>query len=102
MCPPRADTRVGPYVLFVILLVVTAAFAQQPGERARTEALARRATERLQTLQRESDRLASQESVARVENFFDRFVQTLVDADARSRLRNVRHRGLRRECGGKR
>jgi len=36
------------------------AFAQQP-ERARTEALARRATERLQALQREADRLASEE-----------------------------------------
>ena len=35
--------------------------AQQPGERARTEALARRATERLQALQREADRLASDE-----------------------------------------
>jgi outer membrane murein-binding lipoprotein Lpp len=34
--------------------------AQQP-ERARTEALARRATERLQALQREADRLASEE-----------------------------------------
>jgi septal ring factor EnvC (AmiA/AmiB activator) len=78
MCPPRADpstlvlslsqgelragTRVGPYVPFAMLLVATAVFAQQPAERARTEAMARRATERLQTLQRESDRLASQES----------------------------------------
>jgi septal ring factor EnvC (AmiA/AmiB activator) len=35
--------------------------AQQP-DRARTEALARRATERLQALQREADRLAAQES----------------------------------------
>jgi septal ring factor EnvC (AmiA/AmiB activator) len=35
--------------------------AQQPAERARTEALARRATERLQALQREADRLASDE-----------------------------------------
>ena len=32
-----------------------------PAERARTEALARRATERLQALQREADRLASEE-----------------------------------------
>src|SRR5947209_17315728 len=36
------------------------AFAQLP-ERARTEELARRATERLQALQREADRLASEE-----------------------------------------
>ena len=35
--------------------------AQVPVERARTEALARRATERLQALQREADRLASDE-----------------------------------------
>src|SRR5476649_2722236 len=35
--------------------------AQIPVERARTEALARRATERLQALQREADRLASEE-----------------------------------------
>ena len=35
--------------------------AQVPVERARTEALARRATERLQALQREADRLASEE-----------------------------------------
>jgi septal ring factor EnvC (AmiA/AmiB activator) len=40
------------------LVVVT---AQVPAERARTEALARRATERLQALQREADRLASEE-----------------------------------------
>jgi septal ring factor EnvC (AmiA/AmiB activator) len=40
------------------LVVVT---AQVPVERARTEALARRATERLQALQREADRLASEE-----------------------------------------
>ena len=33
----------------------------QPQDRARTEALARRATERLQALQREADRLASEE-----------------------------------------
>ncbi|MBZ5559391.1 MAG: peptidoglycan DD-metalloendopeptidase family protein [Acidobacteriia bacterium] len=37
-----------------------ATFAQQP-DRARTEALARRATDRLQALQREADRLASEE-----------------------------------------
>jgi hypothetical protein len=46
--------------LIVVVCVVVA--AQQPAERARTEALARRAADRLQALQRESDRLASQES----------------------------------------
>src|SRR5258708_33480783 len=40
------------------LVVVT---AQVPAERARTEALARRAADRLQALQREADRLASDE-----------------------------------------
>ena len=37
------------------------AAAAQPPERARTEALARRATERLQALQHEADRLAAEE-----------------------------------------
>src|ERR1700724_2673826 len=45
-----------------LIVVSVVLIAQQPAERARTEALARRAAERLQTLQRESDRLASQES----------------------------------------
>jgi len=52
-----------------VLFAVFAAFAfleivggaQQPTERALTEALARRATERLQALQREADRMASDE-----------------------------------------
>src|SRR5215216_1932400 len=44
----------------VIAVVGTIATAQTP-DRARTEALARRATERLQALQREADRLASEE-----------------------------------------
>jgi murein hydrolase activator len=42
------------------VLCVDRGFGQQP-DRARTEALARRATERLQALQREADRLASEE-----------------------------------------
>jgi septal ring factor EnvC (AmiA/AmiB activator) len=42
------------------LLAVTISGQQTP-DRARTEALARRATERLQALQREADRLASEE-----------------------------------------
>src|SRR2546430_17222272 len=41
-------------------IVAAAAFAQPP-DRARTEALARRATDRLHALQREADRLASDE-----------------------------------------
>ena len=44
-----------------LIVVGAVVFAQQPAERARTEALARRATERLQALQREADRLASDE-----------------------------------------
>jgi murein hydrolase activator len=43
------------------IVALTVLEAQQP-DRARTEALARRAGERLQALQREADRLASQES----------------------------------------
>jgi murein hydrolase activator len=44
----------------VLAVAGTISVAQTP-ERARTEALARRATERLQSLQREADRLASEE-----------------------------------------
>ena len=44
-----------------LIVVSSVLVAQQPAERARTEALARRATERLQALQREADRLASDE-----------------------------------------
>jgi septal ring factor EnvC (AmiA/AmiB activator) len=43
------------------LLCVLPALAAQPTERARTEGLSRRATERLQSLQREADRLTSDE-----------------------------------------
>jgi septal ring factor EnvC (AmiA/AmiB activator) len=45
----------------LIVVVGVSVGAQVPVERARTEALARRATERLQALQREADRLASEE-----------------------------------------
>jgi len=44
-----------------LLAVFVTLLAAQPTDRARTEALARRATERLQALQREADRLASEE-----------------------------------------
>jgi septal ring factor EnvC (AmiA/AmiB activator) len=45
----------------IVVVGVTAA-AQAPAERTRTEALARRAADRLAALQREADRLASEES----------------------------------------
>src|SRR5439155_230917 len=48
------------FAAFALTVVSSVTFAQQP-ERARTEALARRATERLQALQREADRLALEE-----------------------------------------
>jgi septal ring factor EnvC (AmiA/AmiB activator) len=47
---------------FVLVWSLTASLAlAQPSDRARTEALARRASERLQSLQREAERLATQE-----------------------------------------
>ena len=48
-------------IVAVCVFLVVAALASAQPDRARTEALARRATERLQALQREADRLASQE-----------------------------------------
>src|SRR4051812_33761155 len=45
----------------IVVVGVAVGAAQTLPERARTEALARRATERLQALQREADRLASDE-----------------------------------------
>jgi len=45
-----------------LIVVVGAVLVGQQADRARTEALARRAGERLQVLQREAERLASQES----------------------------------------
>jgi murein hydrolase activator len=47
--------------LVALLLVGTAVSIAQQGDRPKTEALARRATERLQALQQEADQLASQE-----------------------------------------
>src|SRR5438552_1443461 len=57
----RLKVPAGIAAVFAVaaLMVVTAA-AQTP-DRGRTEALARRASERLQALQREADRLASDE-----------------------------------------
>jgi septal ring factor EnvC (AmiA/AmiB activator) len=59
---PRGSsrTRRSAFVRCCILAVPVLVLAQQP-ERARTEALARRAGDRLQSLQREADRLASEE-----------------------------------------
>ena len=48
-------------VVAVFAFLIVSIGAQVPAERARTEALARRATERLQALQREAERLASEE-----------------------------------------
>jgi len=59
VAPAWRDALFAGFAVFAFILVVPA-FAQQP-DRARTEALARRATERLQSLQREADRLATQE-----------------------------------------
>src|SRR5437868_5635485 len=49
-----------PFAVAVPIAFVVTATAQAP-DRARTEALARRATERLQALQHEADRLAAEE-----------------------------------------
>src|SRR5260221_14495101 len=48
-------------VTFCGVLLAVAGAAAQTSDRARTEAQARRATERLQSLQREADALATQE-----------------------------------------
>ena len=48
-------------VSFVLRSVSSRRGRPDPSDRARTEALARRAAERLQSLQREADRLAAQE-----------------------------------------
>src|SRR5262245_52103534 len=47
---------------FAAVLAGATLLAQPPSDRARTEALARRAGERILALQREAERLASQES----------------------------------------
>src|SRR6267378_6589366 len=66
----RSSRGLGTWGLGTSKVVIFASFAAlaflvtagaQPTERARTEALARRATDRLQALQREADRLASDE-----------------------------------------
>jgi murein hydrolase activator len=59
---PIGPSKLGPYAYAVaaVLALSLPLVAQQP-DRARTEALARRAAERLQTLGREADDLASQE-----------------------------------------
>jgi septal ring factor EnvC (AmiA/AmiB activator) len=57
--PPRTVLRGG--VATVMLVALAPVLLSQSLDRARTEALARRATERLQALQHEADALASQE-----------------------------------------
>ena len=49
------------FAVFAFFAAFAAAAQPQPADRARTEALARRATERLQALQHEADRLAAEE-----------------------------------------
>src|SRR5713226_225807 len=49
------------FAVSAVFAFLIAAVGAQQSDRARTEALARRATERLQALQREADRLASEE-----------------------------------------
>src|SRR5947208_5505031 len=56
----RFSDLAGPYALAIALGIVSSLLAQAP-DRARTEALARRAGDRLQVLQREAERLASEE-----------------------------------------
>ena len=59
----RKDTKLRKLVLLVSMVSFVSSpsgFAQQ-NDRARTEALARQAGDRLQALQREADRLASEE-----------------------------------------
>jgi septal ring factor EnvC (AmiA/AmiB activator) len=57
-CSRRPVT--GGWGLILLIALTTTLVAQQP-DRARTEALARRAADRLQSLQREADRLAADE-----------------------------------------
>src|SRR4051794_21839228 len=58
---PLNKNRISAAFAAFALIVGGQAVLAQP-DRARTEALARRATERLQALQREADRLAAHES----------------------------------------
>src|SRR6476469_6553050 len=63
--PQSTQSRILLFATFAVFaafaFLVVGASAQVPVDRARTEALARRASERLQALQREADRLASEE-----------------------------------------
>jgi murein hydrolase activator len=66
-CPPKLTRRRKPDTTYVavvvsaVFLALTLPVLAQQTDRVVTEALARRATERLQSLQREADRLASEE-----------------------------------------
>jgi murein hydrolase activator len=59
--PRSPQSRIVLFAVFAAFAFLFARAGAQTPERARTEALARRATERLQALQREADRLASDE-----------------------------------------
>jgi septal ring factor EnvC (AmiA/AmiB activator) len=48
-------------IAFLLVLVMSLVLVAQPADRARAEALAQRATDRLQALRREADRLAAEE-----------------------------------------
>jgi septal ring factor EnvC (AmiA/AmiB activator) len=67
--PSASDRRRAYTSLFIAILLGTACLAtgQPPAERAQTEALARRAAERLAALQRESEALARQERTLLIE-----------------------------------
>ena len=59
-CSDRGSWLALPVIAGAVLALAVPLLARQP-DRARTEALARRATERLRALQREADRLAADE-----------------------------------------
>ncbi len=57
----RKFSAISAVSAFIVVVGVAVGSSAQTPERTRTEALARRATERLQALQREADRLAAEE-----------------------------------------
>ena len=64
---PDATVRRTLFAAAAVIVGGAVLLGQEPSDRARTEALAQRAAERLQALQREADRLASQESTVLTE-----------------------------------
>jgi len=61
MIRPLIQVTTGVSLAVILSAAVAAPAAGQPADRARTEALARRATERLQALPREADKLTTEE-----------------------------------------